>query len=74
MSETASFDDFPLVGSKVLTKLPFAELHSMSALVAGNNPDHEEFKFWWNIEQQIDEIKRMPCNQQERQTNFIRFY
>ncbi|XP_031633593.1 cholinesterase-like [Contarinia nasturtii] len=63
VSETASFDHFPTVGSDPLNKLPFAELHSMSALVVGNNPDYEEFKFWWNIDQRVEEIKKMPCNQ-----------
>lgn len=63
MSETASFYEFPLVGSDPLTRLPFAEYHSMNALVTGNNPGYEEFKFWWNIDQRVEEIKKMQCNQ-----------
>ncbi|XP_055296930.1 juvenile hormone esterase-like [Sitodiplosis mosellana] len=63
VSETASFYSFPPVNSKPLTDLPFTELLSVNTLASGSNPDHEEFKFWWSINEKVDKIKKMSCNQ-----------
>ncbi|XP_055296943.1 juvenile hormone esterase-like [Sitodiplosis mosellana] len=63
VSETASFYSFPPVNSKPLTDLPFTELLSVNTLASGSNPDHEEFKFWWSINEKVENIKKMSCNQ-----------
>lgn len=62
-SETASFDSLVSANSlKPLTYLPFTEFLSMGTLASSVNPDHEEFQFWWDIDQRLNEIKQMPCN------------
>lgn len=61
-SETASFDSLVSVTTEPLSHLPFTEFLNMGTLASSVNPDHEEFEFWWNIEQRLEEIKKMPCN------------